>query len=142
MKYIIIIFGNYKFKSLSHVQWVCLAEADTSRRCNLLLSPGTWQACELPTSSQDKQVLSVKVVNTYQGRIFLWHQEAPLFKNVPISLPVRGLLRNCYFFNLFYSIFNPNTSVILSKNLQIFFFSSLSFTPIPSLWQYLISWDI
>ena len=35
MKYIIIIFGNYKIKGPLCFQWVCLAEDATNRRHNL-----------------------------------------------------------------------------------------------------------
>ena len=44
-----------------------------------------------------RHVCSVKVCQGNWERVLLWHQEAPRFRHVPISLPVRGPLGNCYF---------------------------------------------
>ena len=45
------------------------------------------------------------MVTPYCERISLWCQEAHLFRQVQISLPVRGLLGNCYIFLFIYFIF-------------------------------------
>ena len=52
----------------------------------------------LPAAERNKRVCVSEVIKAFKKDFFFGRQEAHLFSHAPISLPVRGLLRNCYFF--------------------------------------------
>ena len=78
------------------IQWVGLTEAATNRRhsARVFLLVGKRKRC-----------VCLSWCKGFFERVSLWRKEVPLFRHAPISLHVRGLLRNSYFciykFNFF-----------------------------------------
>ena len=77
----------------SRIQYVCSEQAVTGDRVGMLLSCNSADMCPSPPATERNRSIKLKCWE----RISVWHQEAPLFRHVLILLPVRGLLRKCYF---------------------------------------------
>ena len=81
------------------VQRVRSAEAASSRKHNALQNSGlSMHMRSLLAAKRKRCVRPSRYGKGFWERVFLWHQEAFLFKHAPISLPARGLPGNCYFY--------------------------------------------
>ena len=81
---------------------VCLLATVAKWRHNLSLSSGLGETVCYLASTWEKDVRLINVVNAYWERSSLRHREVHLLRHAQTSLPVRGLLGNCFIFlNLF-----------------------------------------
>ena len=122
----------------SHFWWVtslrvchlfskaCSAKVAANRKHNLPQSLGLGKNMSYFASSQEKDVLPVKVVTTYWERISFSCQEANTSRHVQISLLVRALQGNCYIFLKNFFLLNQSPQNMNDYIYNVFWRSSMS----------------
>ena len=117
-------FANYKLRvrRVSLCSVVRSTAATTRWRYNVQLSSGLRRHVRsLPIAERKRCVRLIWGDKSFWASVPLWRQTAPLIRHAPISLPVWGLLGNCYFF-IFFVLLSFYIYYLIPTNLTKIYF--------------------